>query len=633
MYDSVEVTDVSIALFPYQMPGRRIGRSGRGGRGGSPIDPRAARTLAQVLDPRNLFAVLEAMCRRNGQAPGVDHIRISDLSRGEWSQLFRDVRDAVLAGTYRPQPTRAVEIPKASGGHRTLNLPTVADRVLSKAVMLALEPFAERAFLPCSYGFRPDLDRLHLLADLKRYCEANDRWVVTADDVKQAFDHVPITPAVAALARLGADPDLVALAGVILRGNSTKEVGISQGDPLSPLVLNGHLHDALDEPMSVTRDGHLPVYWYGRYADNVLVVTETATEGREQLDEIRTRLTRVGLSLKGDPGIPREFRRGGHLDLLGSRLTHRQGRLHFQVPHQAWDDLQAKLVDAHDTPHPAESARATATGWVEGHAPTFGTNREDEQFRNRLLSLLRHCGHADVLRAEEVGRKMTRASGRWQRTLDGRSTRTDRTRTVDSRMGGDGPRGAGGTQATSDVPDTPELSSLTPLGVDLSAESSPPAAHRAARTARSPCGAHRRSRPTTAAELVPAATASGERADDSRLRRIPPPGPGGRRPGPAVGGRAVLAFTPLPACTGLPPDATERSARPPRLDPATPESIRRRNGRGGDHRDIMTARTAAEGIRDPPAPRTPSGECIEPTRSPSGVRTGIPRTDAATRRP
>lgn len=46
-------------------------------------------------------------------APGVDGVRYDDLSKGEWFELFRQVRDAILAGTYRPQPSRLVSIAKA----------------------------------------------------------------------------------------------------------------------------------------------------------------------------------------------------------------------------------------------------------------------------------------------------------------------------------------------------------------------------------------------------------------------------------------------------------------------------------------------------------------------------------------
>ena len=193
--------------------------------------------LADVLDPDHLNRVWRKMAAENGQAPGLDGVRLGDLSTGERFHLFRDQRAAVLDGTYRPQPLREFETPKADGGTRKLRPAVVADRVLSKAAADALTPLAERMFLNSSYGFRPKRDRFGLLAALEVYGETHDRWVITADDVKKAFDCVPMDKAVSALRRLehlGADPRLIALAITLIMGHEPKEVGIPQGDALPP---------------------------------------------------------------------------------------------------------------------------------------------------------------------------------------------------------------------------------------------------------------------------------------------------------------------------------------------------------------------------------------------------------------
>ena len=62
--------------------------------------------------------------------------------------------------------------------------------------------------------------------------------------------------------------------------------------------MNLLLHIALDTAMTAARGGHDPV-GDSRYADNVLVVTRTATEGRDALEWLRELLADVGLTLKG----------------------------------------------------------------------------------------------------------------------------------------------------------------------------------------------------------------------------------------------------------------------------------------------------------------------------------------------
>lgn len=48
---------------------------------------------------------------------------------------------------------------KTGGKLRRLGIPTVADRVVQASLKLVLEPIFEADFLPCSYGFRPSVDR------------------------------------------------------------------------------------------------------------------------------------------------------------------------------------------------------------------------------------------------------------------------------------------------------------------------------------------------------------------------------------------------------------------------------------------------------------------------------------------
>jgi len=110
-------------------------------------------TMEEVLTRTNLQRAWRAVKRNQGSA-GVDGRTIGQTGehlREHWSQI----REKLMAGTYQPSPIRAVSIPKASGGTRTLGIPTVQDRLIQQALGQILSERAEENFSAHSYGFRP----------------------------------------------------------------------------------------------------------------------------------------------------------------------------------------------------------------------------------------------------------------------------------------------------------------------------------------------------------------------------------------------------------------------------------------------------------------------------------------------
>ena len=84
-------------------------------------------------------------------------------------QRVEEICAQLKEGTYRAPPVRRVEIPKGPGkvGTRPLGFPTVADRLLQRAVARILEAVFEADFLDCSYGFRPGRNPHHALQALR----------------------------------------------------------------------------------------------------------------------------------------------------------------------------------------------------------------------------------------------------------------------------------------------------------------------------------------------------------------------------------------------------------------------------------------------------------------------------------
>jgi RNA-directed DNA polymerase len=234
-------------------------------------------SMEAIVERDNLRKAL-AQVRRNKGAPGIDAMSVDDLAaylKDHWPTI----RAQLLEGTYRPQPVRRVEIPKASGGKRPLGIPTVLDRFIQQAVLQVLQADWDRTFSEHSFGFRPGRSAHQAVVRAQAYIADGHRWVVDID-LEKFFDRVNHDLLMGLVAKRVSDRRILKLirgfltAGVLADGlvGPTDE-GTPQGGPLSPLLSNLML-DVLDQEL--TRRGHRFV----RYADdcNIYVRSQRAGE-------------------------------------------------------------------------------------------------------------------------------------------------------------------------------------------------------------------------------------------------------------------------------------------------------------------------------------------------------------------
>jgi RNA-directed DNA polymerase len=115
-----------------------------------------SRLMEAVIERSNVWSAYQKVVR-NGGAPGVDGLTVGSFR--DWlKRHWPCVRAALLDGSYLPSEVRAVDIPKPSGGVRTLGIPTVLDRLIQQALLQVLQPIVEPTFSASSYGlFAPSL--------------------------------------------------------------------------------------------------------------------------------------------------------------------------------------------------------------------------------------------------------------------------------------------------------------------------------------------------------------------------------------------------------------------------------------------------------------------------------------------
>ena len=80
--------------------------------------------------------------KANQGSAGVDGESIAEFERDLQNNLYK-LWNRMSSGSYFPPPVRTVEIPKDSGGTRTLGIPTVADRIAQMVAKMYLEPLVE----------------------------------------------------------------------------------------------------------------------------------------------------------------------------------------------------------------------------------------------------------------------------------------------------------------------------------------------------------------------------------------------------------------------------------------------------------------------------------------------------------
>jgi RNA-directed DNA polymerase len=237
----------------------------------------AGPSMEAVIERENLKQAL-AQVKRNKGAAGIDGMSVDDLS-AHLKEHWPAIRVQLLEGTYKPQPVRRVEIPKASGGLRPLGIPTVLDRFIQQAVMQVLQADWDGTFSETSFGFRPGCSAHQAVEQAQAYIASGHGFVVDID-LEKFFDRVNHDVLMGLVAKRVADKRILKLiraflnAGVMEGGLvSPTEEGTPQGGPLSPLLSNLML-DVLDKELE--KRGHRFV----RYADdcNIYVRSQKAGE-------------------------------------------------------------------------------------------------------------------------------------------------------------------------------------------------------------------------------------------------------------------------------------------------------------------------------------------------------------------
>src|SRR5947209_4491374 len=275
----------------------------------------------------DLIWLVEAYNRtRKDGAPGVDGQTADDYGLNLLENL-PSLLDRAKSGTYQAPPVRRVRIPKGTGNEtRPLGIPTLEDKILQRAVVMALEPIYEQDFLNCSYGFRPGRSAHQGLQALwQQVMDLGGCWLVEVDIRKyfDTLDHAHLRQLLRLRVRDGVLLRLIdkwLQAGVLEDGNLTyPEAGTPQGGVISPLLANVYLHYVLD----VWFENDVKPCLKGRaflvrYADDFVMGFACERDARRVLDVLPKRFGKYGLTIHPEKTRLVPFRRPARVAATGS---------------------------------------------------------------------------------------------------------------------------------------------------------------------------------------------------------------------------------------------------------------------------------------------------------------------------
>ena len=359
------------------------------------------------------------MAKSNNGAPGIEGVTFAAIEESGPETFLRQIRDELVANTYRPMPARKKEIPKDGGKVRVLSIPAIRDRVVQGALKLILEPIFEADFQPGSYGYRPKRTA-HQAVNRVAQAIVEEKTRIIDIDLRAYFDNVQHYLLLEKVARRVPDAAVMGLLKMILK--ATGEKGVPQGGVISPVLSNLYLTEVdrmLEKAIATTRYGKYTSVQYARFADDLVILIDSHPRHGWLVKAVERRLreevAKLRVEINEDKSRMVDLAKGGSFSFLGfeyRRILSRNGvwRPYYAPKLKKRTALFAKLreVFRHNVSQPVGKVIDEINPILRGWTNYFRVGHS-----NRCFSMVKHWVEKKVRR--HLMRSRQRSGMGWKR--------------------------------------------------------------------------------------------------------------------------------------------------------------------------------------------------------------------------
>jgi group II intron reverse transcriptase/maturase len=369
-------------------------------------------SVAHHIDVQWMYCAYE-WTRKDGAA-GIDGVTAAEYEVGLMERL-KNLVELLKSGTYRAPPVKRVYIPKAGSitEKRPIGIPTYEDKILQRAIVMALEPIMERDFYDFSYGFRSGKSAHQALNRLWKECMGMNGGYVIDMDISKYFDTIDHGLLRQMLRRRVSDGVITRVigkwlnAGVMDSGKRLyPEKGTPQGGVISPLLSNLFLHEVLDgwfvktvKPRLRGKAGMV------RYADDAVIICELKEDAERIYKVLGLRFEKYGLKIHPEKTQLLDFKKPGDGQGKGNSSLTFLGFTHYWRKSRKGKWMVGRKTDSNKLRRAISAISAwckanrhlkmreqweTMRAKITGHYAYYGISlnyRSISEFRQRILAV------------------------------------------------------------------------------------------------------------------------------------------------------------------------------------------------------------------------------------------------------